>query len=209
MKYSQNSQNAYDRFYDYRALHPPINAHLSSLTWTLTHNILKKERRKQNKPSELLNLTFRGKDVYGKKNLNYYSNPISFSFLSMDTKKKRDNKGNITDESISKHHKTHQVHYLKPGMFLIRCLKYHRNSSASLWYKAIIREPTLNYRASTSVQQIEQLALVFRDKHISLMLTFPTLLTNKHRLLPALSKKKNPNCWHENFLLYRCPVKWS
>lgn len=97
-----------------------------------------------------------------KKNLNYYSNPISFWFLSMDTKK-RDNKGNTTDESISKHHKTHQVRDLKPGMFLIRRLKYHRNSSLSLLYKAIIRDPALNYRASTSVWQIEQLALVFRN----------------------------------------------
>lgn len=132
----------------------------------------------------MLNLNFNGKDVHEKKNLNYNSNPLSIWFLSLDTKKKRDDKGNTTGESISKHHKTHQVRNLKPGMFLNKCLKYHRNSSA------LIREPALNYRASTSVRQIEQLAVVFRDKHISLMLTYPTLLTNKHRLLPALSKKK-------------------
>lgn len=72
--------------------------------------------------------------MYIKNNLNYNSNPFSFWFLSMDTKKKRGNKGNTTDESISKHHKTHQVCDLKPGMYLIRCLKYHNkyNSSAFL-----------------------------------------------------------------------------
>lgn len=63
--------------------------------------------------------------------------------------------------------------------------------SMYVWYWAANRKRASDYNVSTSVWQIEQLAVVSRDRTHSRHVDSATLLTNKRRLLPVvLSLKK-------------------